>query len=138
MRSVIAPYKNKLEQCRTRSPNGPKRIEDGEKAWVQSSLGLGGLGVEFCHPLYHLWHSNWGLFCSLTGDDQRLPDDEGPGWNDQGRLFDFYGVGAMVSPVLTGHLADVTGTFRWSFGLGAFTSLTAAVLIRFLKKKKAF
>jgi len=46
----------------------------------------------------------------------------------------FYGVGAMVSPVLTGYLADVTGTFRWSFALGAFAALTAALLMAFLKK----
>lgn len=45
----------------------------------------------------------------------------------------FYGVGAMVSPVLTGYLADVTGTFRWSFGLGAFTSAIATLLIGFLR-----
>ncbi len=50
----------------------------------------------------------------------------------------FYGVGAMVSPVLTGYLADVTGTFRWSFGLGAFTAFIAALLIGFLRKPKAF
>jgi len=48
----------------------------------------------------------------------------------------FYGVGAMVSPMLTGHLADVTGTFRWSFGLGAFTALVAAVVIGFLGRPK--
>jgi MFS family permease len=50
----------------------------------------------------------------------------------------FYGVGAMVSPVLTGYLADVTGTFRWSFGLGAFTAFIAAVLIGFLRKPRLF
>ncbi len=50
----------------------------------------------------------------------------------------FYGVGAMISPVLTGHLADVTGTFRWSFGLGAFSSSMAALLIGFLRKPKGF
>jgi hypothetical protein len=42
----------------------------------------------------------------------------------------------MVSPVLTGHLADVTGTFRWSFGLGAFTAAIAALLIGLLRKPK--
>jgi MFS family permease len=44
----------------------------------------------------------------------------------------------MVSPVLTGYLADVTGTFRWSFGLGAFTAFIAAVLIGFLRKPRLF
>jgi MFS family permease len=48
----------------------------------------------------------------------------------------FYGVGAMVSPVLTGYLADVTGTFRWSFGLGTFAAAIAALLIGFLRKPK--
>lgn len=47
----------------------------------------------------------------------------------------FDGVGMMVSPVLNGYLADITETFRWSFGLGAFASLMAALLIRFLKER---
>jgi len=51
-----------------------------------------------------------------------------------GLLTIFYGVGMMISPVFTGYLADVTGTFRWSFGLGAFTSFISALLIGFLKK----
>ncbi len=49
-----------------------------------------------------------------------------------GLLTIFYGVGMMVSPVLTGYLADLTGTFRWSFGLGGLTSLIAAIVIGFL------
>lgn len=49
-----------------------------------------------------------------------------------GLLTIFYGIGAMTTPILTGYLADVTGTFRWSFGLGAFATLVAAVLIGFL------
>ncbi len=44
----------------------------------------------------------------------------------------FYGVGMMISPVLTGYLADLTGTFRWSFGLAGLTSLIATVVIAFL------
>jgi sugar phosphate permease len=48
----------------------------------------------------------------------------------------FYGLGAMVSPVLTGHLADVTGTFRWSFGLAALTAMNAALLFGFLGRLK--
>jgi MFS family permease len=46
----------------------------------------------------------------------------------------FYGVGGMISPILTGRLADATGTFRWSFGLGAVTALFAAFLLVFLKR----
>ncbi len=46
-----------------------------------------------------------------------------------GLLTIFYGLGAMITPVLTGHLADITGTFRWSFGLGAFAALMSALLI---------
>ncbi|OGP79568.1 MAG: hypothetical protein A2V86_02840 [Deltaproteobacteria bacterium RBG_16_49_23] len=48
----------------------------------------------------------------------------------------FYGVGAMAGPLLAGHLADVTGTFRWPFGVGAAASLAAASLIGFLKRAK--
>lgn len=50
----------------------------------------------------------------------------------------FYGVGLMVSPIITGYLADITGTFHWSFGLGALTSSFAALPIVFLKKPKCF
>jgi MFS family permease len=49
-----------------------------------------------------------------------------------GFLTIFYGAGAMTTPVITGYLADLTGTFRWPFGLGAFAALFAAVLIGFL------
>jgi sugar phosphate permease len=55
-----------------------------------------------------------------------------------GFLTIFYGLGAMTTPVVTGHLADITGTFRWSFGLGALTALTAAMVIAFLRKPKEF
>jgi hypothetical protein len=44
----------------------------------------------------------------------------------------------MVSPVLTGYLADITGTFRWSFGLGGFTILISALMIGFLRKPGGF
>ncbi len=59
-----------------------------------------------------------------------------------GRVFGlmtiFYGVGGMSSPPLTGYLADVTGTFRWPFRLGALASLLAALLIGFLKTPTEF
>ena len=55
-----------------------------------------------------------------------------------GLLTIFYGLGAMASPIVTGHLADVTGTFRWSFGLGACVSLLSSLLIGFLRKPKEF
>jgi len=50
-----------------------------------------------------------------------------------GLLTIFYGAGAMATPVVTGHLADLTGSFRWPFGLGAFAALAAAILIGFLR-----
>jgi len=53
-----------------------------------------------------------------------------------GLLTIFYGVGTMLSPAITGYLADLTGTFRWSFGLGAFTCFVAALLIGFLERPK--
>jgi MFS family permease len=55
-----------------------------------------------------------------------------------GLLTIFYGVGAMVSPVLSGYLADITGTFRWSFGVGAFAAFSAAIVIGFLSKPGEF
>ena len=50
----------------------------------------------------------------------------------------FYGIGMMISPVLTGYLADVTGTFKWSFALGGFITLAAAFLIGILRKPREF
>jgi sugar phosphate permease len=50
----------------------------------------------------------------------------------------FYGIGAMVGSIMAGRLADITGTFQWSFGLGAFASCIAAFLIGFLRKPKGF
>jgi MFS family permease len=48
----------------------------------------------------------------------------------------FYGLGAMTSPALTGHLADITGTFRWSFGLGASIALIAALCIGLIRGRE--
>jgi sugar phosphate permease len=55
-----------------------------------------------------------------------------------GLLTFFYGAGAMVSPVLTGYLADISGTFRWSFSLGAFVALLAGLLMAFLRRPREF
>jgi len=50
----------------------------------------------------------------------------------------FYGVGAMSTPILTGYLADITGTFRWSFSLAAFAVLLAGFFITLLRKPREF
>ncbi len=55
-----------------------------------------------------------------------------------GLLTIFYGAGAMTTPVVTGYLADLTGTFRWPFGVGAFACLSAGFLIGWLKRSKGF
>ena len=53
-----------------------------------------------------------------------------------GLLTIFYGAGAMSTPILTGYLADTTGTFRWSFGLGAFAALVAGFVIAFIRRPR--
>jgi sugar phosphate permease len=55
-----------------------------------------------------------------------------------GLLTIFYGTGAMVGPIVAGSLTDLTGTFRWSFGLAVLTSLAAALPIRFLREPRDF
>ncbi len=50
-----------------------------------------------------------------------------------GLLTLFYGIGAMVGPIVGGHLTDLTGTFCWSFGIGALAALLAGLLIGFLR-----
>ncbi len=50
----------------------------------------------------------------------------------------FYGIGMMISSVLTGYLADVTGTFKWPFALGGFITLVAVFLIGILGKPREF
>lgn len=53
-----------------------------------------------------------------------------------GLLTLFYGVGALVGPIIGGYLTDLIGTFRWSFGIGALAALLAGLLIGFLKKPR--
>ncbi len=53
-----------------------------------------------------------------------------------GLLTLFYGIGAMVGPIVGGHLTDLTGTFRWSFGIGALASSSAGLLIGFLRRPR--
>jgi sugar phosphate permease len=53
-----------------------------------------------------------------------------------GLLTLFYGIGAMVGPVVAGHLADQIGTFSWSFGIGALAALFAGLVIGFLRRPK--
>jgi sugar phosphate permease len=55
-----------------------------------------------------------------------------------GFLTFFYGAGAMTTPILTGYLADITGTFQWSFSLGTFAALLAGFLISFIKSPRLF
>ncbi len=52
-----------------------------------------------------------------------------------GLLTIFYGVGVMISPFLTGYIADTTGTFRWAFFLSGLGSLCSAFIIGCLEKK---
>jgi len=40
-----------------------------------------------------------------------------------------YGIGMMAAPVIGGHLADITHTFRWPFGLAALATFSAAILV---------
>jgi sugar phosphate permease len=51
-----------------------------------------------------------------------------------GLLTLLYGIGAMVGPILGGHLIDLMGGFRWSFGVGALAALLASLIIGFLRK----
>lgn len=49
----------------------------------------------------------------------------------------FYGIGAMLGPILGGYLSDLTQTFRWSYGLGAFCAWVSAIVISALGKPLA-
>jgi sugar phosphate permease len=55
-----------------------------------------------------------------------------------GLLTLFYGVGAMVGPIVGGYLADLIGSFRWSFGIGALAAFLASLIIGFLRKSREF
>jgi len=48
----------------------------------------------------------------------------------------FLGVGLVLSPIISGWLADTTGTLTWSFGLGAAGGLMSIVLLIPLWKKR--
>ncbi|MGD0779223.1 MAG: MFS transporter [Dehalococcoidales bacterium] len=41
----------------------------------------------------------------------------------------FLGIGSVLSPIISGWLADATGTLTWSFGLGAAGGLMSVVLL---------
>jgi MFS family permease len=41
----------------------------------------------------------------------------------------FLGVGSVLSPIITGWVADATGTLTWSFGVGAVGGLISVVLL---------
>jgi len=55
-----------------------------------------------------------------------------------GLLTLFYGIGAMVGPILCGHLTDLMGTFHWSFGIGALAALFGGLIIGFLRRSGEF
>ena len=44
----------------------------------------------------------------------------------------------MAVPIIGGHLTCLTGRFGWAFGLDAFASLFAGLMIGFLKRRKEF
>jgi len=53
-----------------------------------------------------------------------------------GLLTFFYGIGAILGPIIAGRLADSSGTFRWSFALASFCCLMASIVIGLLKGRK--
>jgi MFS family permease len=48
----------------------------------------------------------------------------------------FFGVGSMLSPIVSGWLADASGTLKWSFGLGAAAALVSVALLIPLWRKR--
>ncbi|MCX5909351.1 MAG: MFS transporter, partial [Deltaproteobacteria bacterium] len=46
----------------------------------------------------------------------------------------FYGMGVMLGPTLGGIMADLTGTFRYSFYLAAGASALSAVFLLWVKE----
>ncbi len=47
-------------------------------------------------------------------------------------------MGAVVGPIVDGHLTDLIGSFRWSFGMVALTALLAMLIIGLLRRPRAF
>jgi len=41
----------------------------------------------------------------------------------------FYGLGLILSPALGGYVADLTGTFTWSFLMAAMTGVLSAFFL---------
>ena len=50
----------------------------------------------------------------------------------------FIGIGFIISPIIAGWIADVTGRFMWSFVLAVVTSIISTVLLFFVRKKVSF
>lgn len=53
-----------------------------------------------------------------------------------GLLTFFYGIGAILGPIIAGRIADRSGTFRWSFALAALSCILASLTIGLLKGSK--
>jgi MFS family permease len=98
----------------------------GGKDFIYLMIGMGCFGF--------IYGAIWPMYAACARD--YFP--KGVAGTALGLLTIFYGSGAMISPVLTGYLTDITGTFRWGFGFGAFVSFIAALLIGFLRKREEF
>ncbi|MBM4348804.1 MAG: MFS transporter [Deltaproteobacteria bacterium] len=84
-------------------------------------IGMGGFGF--------LYGAIWPMYGALTRDF--FPEEvAGVAF---GMMTIFYGIGAMVNPILAGIIVDLTGSFRWAFGAGILTSLAAGLAAIFLK-----
>ena len=99
--------------------------------WAGGNVRLLMVGMGFFGFFYG---AIWPMYGACAGD--YFP--KGMTGRVLGLMTMFYGVGATSSPPLTGYLADVTGTFRWPFGLGGLASLLAAFLIGFLNSPLGF
>jgi OFA family oxalate/formate antiporter-like MFS transporter len=83
-------------------------------------IGIGGFGF--------IYGAIWPMYGACTRD--YFPKEVAG--TTFGMMAIFYGIGAMVNPLLAGILTDLTGTFRWAFGVGALASMAAGLVISFL------
>ena len=98
-------------------------------------VGVGSLGMVYCQRFLTL-----GLFSLMFGLGQ------GGTWplyaacardyfpkGSTGTVVGFWtlllGIGSIISPITAGWIADITGTFTWSFILGMATAMIASLLL---------
>jgi hypothetical protein len=95
--------------------------------------GQGTIGL-----LYWLRLASLGFFMlrlgRCMGPQPQISSPQGATGSVLGFWTIFYGIGLTLAPTLGGYIADLTGTFTWSFLLAAVTGVGGTFFVSRIKK----